>query len=53
LLNILANIDCLEMLMGDQREFDLGQGWQQMGIANLRDVSQLCAKQVGTGEIIK
>ena len=29
------------------------QGWQQMEITRLRDVSQLCTKQVGTGEVFK
>jgi len=38
---------------GDQRELIFKQGWQQMEITSPRDVSQLCTKQVGTGEIIK
>jgi len=29
------------------------QGWWQMEITSFRDVSQLCTKQVGTGEVFK
>ena len=29
------------------------QGWQQMEITRLQDVSQLCTKQVGTREVFK
>ena len=47
------HITIISALMGIKGNLISRQGWQQMEITRLRDVSQLCTKQVGTGEVFK